>query len=92
MGLLAFSPSTKCKRYQVCCCLLGKEAIQFMSLSLSTCYQKLFSPSRWENLIEQFRQENFNLFQLNTHSVLTITLQAGLSSLKTPYPLHTGLE
>lgn len=37
-------------------------------------------------MIEQFRQENFNLFQLNTHSVLTITLQAGLSSLKTPYP------
>lgn len=61
MGLLAYSPTTRCKRYQ-----------------------KLFSSSRWENLISNFRQENFNLFQLSSQSVLTVTLQAGLSALKTP--------
>ncbi|XP_064383762.1 E3 ubiquitin-protein transferase MAEA-like [Halichondria panicea] len=61
MGLLAFSPATKCKRYQ-----------------------KLFSMSRWSELIVLFRQENFNLFQLSPHSILTSVLQAGLSALKTP--------
>lgn len=49
-------------------------------------YQKLFSPTRWPGLINQFRQENFALYQLSQRSVLSITLQAGLSALKTPYP------
>jgi len=49
--------------------------------------QKLFSPSRWDDLISQFRQENFSLYQLSSQSVLSVTLQAGLSALKTPYPL-----
>lgn len=66
MGLLAFDPSTRIKRYQ-----------------------KLFSLTRWEGLIDQFRQENFALYQLSQRSVLSVTLQAGLSALKTPYPPST---
>ena len=69
MGLLAFSPTTRVKRYQ-----------------------KLFSSSRWAALIDQFRQENFALYQLSQRSVLSVTLQAGLSALKTPYPLHGWVE
>ena len=49
-------------------------------------YQKLFSICRWVGLIDQFRQENFALYQLSQRSVLSVTLQAGLSALKTPYP------
>ncbi|XP_050304582.1 E3 ubiquitin-protein transferase MAEA [Anthonomus grandis grandis] len=47
-------------------------------------YAALFDISRWDNLIEQFRQENYRLFQLAPQSVFTVTLQAGLSALKTP--------
>ncbi|KAK7109494.1 E3 ubiquitin-protein transferase MAEA-like isoform X2 [Littorina saxatilis] len=55
-------------------------------------YQALFSEARWDELVQQFRQENFRLHQLNS-SVFTAALQAGLSSLKTPHcykdePLH----
>ncbi len=39
--------------------------------------------SRWRRLIEQFRAENYRLFQLSTQSVFSVALQAGLSSLKT---------
>lgn len=81
MGLLAFSPATKCKRYQVSPLYL-QELHSWISLYL----QKLFSMSRWSELIVLFRQENFNLFQLSPHSILTSVLQAGLSALKTPYP------
>ncbi|XP_066253287.1 E3 ubiquitin-protein transferase MAEA [Euwallacea similis] len=47
-------------------------------------YAALFDISRWDDLIEQFRQENYRLFQLSSQSVFTVTLQAGLSALKTP--------
>ena len=47
-------------------------------------YQSLFDLNRWNRLIEQFRQENFKLYQLSNASIFSITLQAGLSSLKTP--------
>lgn len=58
----------------------------FVTNSLSLHVQKLFSPSRWDALIGQFRRENFTLYQLSSQSTLSITLQAGLSALKTPYP------
>ncbi|XP_048744927.1 E3 ubiquitin-protein transferase MAEA-like isoform X1 [Ostrea edulis] len=48
-------------------------------------YRELYDESRWHELVEQFRQENFKLHQLNHSSVFTITLQAGLSALKTPH-------
>jgi len=46
----------------------------------------MFDETRWHRLIEQFRQENYNLYQLSSQSVFTVVLQAGLSALKTPYP------
>ncbi|KAK9680014.1 Trehalose receptor [Popillia japonica] len=49
-----------------------------------TPYKALFDESRWDVLIEQFRQENYRLFQLASQSVFTVALQAGLSALKTP--------
>lgn len=47
-------------------------------------YKALFDENRWQRLIEQFRFENFKLYQLSNTSIFSITLQAGLSSLKTP--------
>ncbi|XP_050534614.1 E3 ubiquitin-protein transferase MAEA [Daktulosphaira vitifoliae] len=47
-------------------------------------YREMFDESRWQRLIEQFRQENYNLYQLSSQSVFTVALQAGLSALKTP--------
>ncbi|XP_018567997.1 macrophage erythroblast attacher isoform X1 [Anoplophora glabripennis] len=47
-------------------------------------YKALFDETRWDTLIEQFRQENYRLFQLASQSVFTVALQAGLSALKTP--------
>ncbi|KDR16975.1 macrophage erythroblast attacher [Zootermopsis nevadensis] len=47
-------------------------------------YKELLDGSRWERLIEQFRQDNYRLFQLASQSVFTVALQAGLSALKTP--------
>jgi len=49
-------------------------------------YKEMFDETRWHRLIEQFRQENYNLYQLSSQSVFTVVLQAGLSALKTPYP------
>lgn len=49
--------------------------------------QDLLDPARWRMLIQQFRYDNYRLHQLGNNSVFTITLQAGLSAIKTPYPL-----
>ncbi len=54
--------------------------------------QVLLEPSRWQDLVQQFRQENFKLYQLNQHSVFSVSLQAGLSALKTPYPFHFAIH
>lgn len=56
-------------------------------------YKELLDPGRWNHLILQFRRENFKLYQLSQDSVFSVTLQAGLSALKTPqcYQEH-GLE
>lgn len=37
-------------------------------------------------LTQQFRYDNYRLHQLGNSSVFTLTLQAGLSAIKTPYP------
>ncbi|KAJ6637953.1 E3 ubiquitin-protein transferase MAEA [Pseudolycoriella hygida] len=47
-------------------------------------YKSLFDPKRWNDLVLGFRLENYRLFQLSTQSVLGVTIQAGLSALKTP--------
>uniref|UniRef100_A0A1B6E9X3 CTLH domain-containing protein n=1 Tax=Clastoptera arizonana TaxID=38151 RepID=A0A1B6E9X3_9HEMI len=51
-------------------------------------YKEMLEEKRWDRLVEQFRQENYRLFQLASQSVFTVALQAGLSALKTPYPLN----
>lgn len=47
---------------------------------------------RWDKLIETFRHENYRLFQLASQSVFTVTLQAGLSALKTPRCYSASIE
>ncbi|KAG8177877.1 hypothetical protein JTE90_004271 [Oedothorax gibbosus] len=47
-------------------------------------YKEYFDSSRWEKLVLQFRHDNFKLYQLSSVSVFTVSLQAGLSALKTP--------
>ncbi|CAG8440833.1 2163_t:CDS:2 [Ambispora leptoticha] len=47
-------------------------------------YKKLYDTSRWEQLIRQFRSDNFALNSLTSQPLLSVTLQAGLSALKTP--------
>ena len=47
-------------------------------------YRDLYKEDRWQSLIEQFRAENYRLFQLSNQSVFAAALQAGLSALKTP--------
>lgn len=49
-------------------------------------FQDLLDPARWRMLIQQFRYDNYRLHQLGNNSVFTLTLQAGLSAIKTPYP------
>ncbi len=41
------------------------------------------SQERWQNLIKEFRNENYRLYQLSNQSVFTVAMQTGLSSLKT---------
>lgn len=48
-------------------------------------YKELLEESRWDTLVQQFRQENFKLYQLSNFSVFSVALQAGLSALKTPH-------
>lgn len=47
-------------------------------------YKTLYDLARWDDLLINFRQENYRLFQLPTQSVLSVVVQAGLSALKTP--------
>ena len=51
-------------------------------------YKDLFSETRWDLLVEQFRKENFALHQLDSQSIMEIVLQCGLASLKTPHCFH----
>ena len=37
-------------------------------------------------LAKQFKEDNFALHHLSAESTLSVTLQTGLSALKTPYP------
>ncbi|ORX98890.1 hypothetical protein K493DRAFT_329233 [Basidiobolus meristosporus CBS 931.73] len=47
-------------------------------------YKKLFDENRWVHLVEQFRNDNFSLHSLTSEPLLSVTLQTGLSALKTP--------
>lgn len=48
-------------------------------------YRSLFSETRWQSLINDFKKDTYELFHLSPCSVFAITLQAGLSALKTPH-------
>lgn len=48
-------------------------------------YRNLLSESRWSKLIVQFKQDIYSVFHLNSVSVFSVALQAGLSALKTPH-------
>lgn len=48
-------------------------------------YRSLLADSRLEQLKEQFRRDNYTLFGLNSVSVFSVVLHAGLSVLKTPH-------
>ncbi len=39
--------------------------------------------AQWHTLIQDFRNENYRLYQLSSQSVFTVALQAGLSCMKT---------
>ncbi|KAL0488404.1 hypothetical protein AKO1_015579 [Acrasis kona] len=47
-------------------------------------YRELFQDERWAELEEMFKKDFYLLYSLTTKPLLTITLQAGLSALKTP--------
>ncbi|OZJ06587.1 hypothetical protein BZG36_00627 [Bifiguratus adelaidae] len=47
-------------------------------------YKQLYDSSRWNQLITEFRADNFALCSLTSQPLLAVTLQTGLSALKTP--------
>ncbi|XP_004346694.1 macrophage erythroblast attacher protein [Capsaspora owczarzaki ATCC 30864] len=47
-------------------------------------YKRLFDSSCWNDLVEEFRHDSFMIHSLTSQSLLSISLQAGLSALKTP--------
>jgi len=55
-------------------------------------YMELFSDERWADLVEEFRSENFNLHQVSGNSVFLVSLQCGLSALKTPHCYKDGKQ
>lgn len=48
-------------------------------------YKSYFNEDRWYTLVKQFRKDNFELYGLSSTSVFALTLQCGLSVLKTPH-------
>lgn len=64
-------------------------------------FQELLNPNRWQQLVYQFRSENYRLHQLSSQSMFTVggiifkvpvsslldqvALQYGLACLKTPH-------
>uniref|UniRef100_A0A8C4N2C0 E3 ubiquitin-protein transferase MAEA n=1 Tax=Eptatretus burgeri TaxID=7764 RepID=A0A8C4N2C0_EPTBU len=46
-------------------------------------YKELLEPGRWKLLAQQFHYDNYRLHQLGSDSVLAVTLQCGLSAIKT---------
>ncbi|KAL2919779.1 GID complex subunit containing RING finger motif [Polyrhizophydium stewartii] len=63
-----------------------QQAMGMLAFSPKTAcgaYKALFDDGRWEMLTEQFRADNYALNSLTLQPLLHMTLQAGLSSLKT---------
>ena len=65
-----------------------QQGMGLLAFPLSTViqpYKDLLDNSRWQSLIQQFRQENYRLHQLSSQSMFTVALQSGLASLKPPH-------
>lgn len=60
---------------QMACVQQGMALLAFPKDTLIEPYCKLLSEDRWQQLIEEFRNENYRLFQLSTKSVFTVALQ-----------------
>ncbi|XP_018799251.1 PREDICTED: macrophage erythroblast attacher-like [Bactrocera latifrons] len=67
-----------------CCSWMANIPIKRPDIPDTEPYKTLFSEARWNDLVLNFRNENYRLFQLSTQSLLSVAIQAGLSSLKTP--------
>ncbi|CAI0411570.1 unnamed protein product [Linum tenue] len=61
--------------------------LAFKSGTVCAAYKVLFEPKQWDYLVDQFKQEFSKLYGMTVEPLLNIYLQAGLSALKTPYPL-----
>jgi len=59
--------------------------LAFESTTLCEPYASIFSKARWNDLIEQFKSDNYSLHGLTNEALLSILLKAGISSLKTQY-------
>ncbi|XP_017470276.1 PREDICTED: macrophage erythroblast attacher isoform X2 [Rhagoletis zephyria] len=70
--------------YETAECLARKSDIRSLTNLDTQPYKGLFSERRWKDLVLNFRNENYRIFQLSTQSLLSVTIQAGLSALKTP--------
>merc|ERR1719481_10327 len=63
----------------------GMGLLAFPLDTLIQPYKDLLDSNRWQQLIEQFRSENYRLHQLSSQSMFTVSLQSGLACLKTPH-------
>lgn len=64
-----------------------KKSMALLAFPLNTDlepYHTMFDIKRWDDLLVNFRLENYRLFQIPTQSVLSVAVQTGLSALKTP--------
>jgi len=59
--------------------------LAYSGSSMPPAYQEMFQDERWEELINQFQQENNRVHLLPPCSLLSICTQAGLSSFKTQF-------
>jgi len=59
--------------------------LAFGSQTQIESYREYFDLKRWEQLVNDFQHDQFILYSLTTKPMLHLTLQAGLSALKTPY-------
>ncbi|KZS87276.1 hypothetical protein SISNIDRAFT_491234 [Sistotremastrum niveocremeum HHB9708] len=63
-------------------------------LPTTTCgpYKRLYSPKRWESIVQSFRQAVYTLNTLSSEPLLHLALYAGLASLKLPICYEDGCK
>ncbi|XP_070492660.1 E3 ubiquitin-protein transferase MAEA [Chironomus tepperi] len=70
-----------------------KKSMALLAFPLDTelePYRSMFDIKRWDELLVNYRLENYRLFQIPTQSVLSVAVQTGLSALKTPQCYSTN--